>query len=187
MKQERIEWIDIAKAIGIILVIAGHSYNDCGLINWIYSFHMPLFFFLSGLTFTVNDRTITGFIKRKVKSLLIPYLMYSFVYIIFYFVINTFGNGTIDLVKRILGIFISVRNSEYSIGLWFLLILFVAEVALAIIVRAIKNTFILAIVIGSLLFINFLYVNYIGVVLPWGVDTLGVVLFFMYLGYYVSV
>lgn len=46
--EKRIDWIDYAKAIGIFLVVVGHTYAGNALTNWIYSFHMPLFFFLSG-------------------------------------------------------------------------------------------------------------------------------------------
>ena len=49
---KRIEWIDMAKGIGIILVIMGHiSFRPESLNVWLCSFHMPLFFFLSGLTY----------------------------------------------------------------------------------------------------------------------------------------
>ncbi len=44
---KRIEWVDIARGIGIILVILGHiGIGKVG--KFIYSFHIPLFFFLSG-------------------------------------------------------------------------------------------------------------------------------------------
>ena len=51
---KRIEYIDIARGIGILLVVMGH--NDFSLISpflfkLIYSFHMPLFFFMSGIFF----------------------------------------------------------------------------------------------------------------------------------------
>ena len=50
--KKRVGYIDIAKGIGIILVVMGH--NDFALISpfahkLIYSFHMPMFFFMSGL------------------------------------------------------------------------------------------------------------------------------------------
>ena len=49
-KSERIAWIDAAKGIGILLVVLGHTFNiPVWLHNWIYSFHMPLFFLLAGL------------------------------------------------------------------------------------------------------------------------------------------
>ena len=47
----RLEWIDKAKGIGIILVILGHTICPPNIKFWLYSFHMPLFFFLSGYVF----------------------------------------------------------------------------------------------------------------------------------------
>lgn len=41
-------WIDVLKGIGIILVVIGHISLDNGMSNWIYTFHMPMFFALSG-------------------------------------------------------------------------------------------------------------------------------------------
>lgn len=70
---ERIEWIDFARGIGIVLVVVGHTWRglrtagilqDEGLYTQvdaaIYLFHMPLFFCLSGLTFAAADRRRGG-------------------------------------------------------------------------------------------------------------------------------
>ena len=46
---ENLEYIDVAKGIGILLVVLGHNLQDLPLMtSWIYSFHMPLFFAISG-------------------------------------------------------------------------------------------------------------------------------------------
>ena len=45
---DRVEWIDAAKGIGIILVVLGHIWLIGPGQKIINSFHMPLFFFLSG-------------------------------------------------------------------------------------------------------------------------------------------
>ena len=50
LNKERIIWIDYAKAIAMFFVIFGHVDSGNYLTNWIYSFHMPLFFLLSGIT-----------------------------------------------------------------------------------------------------------------------------------------
>lgn len=49
-KKERLHWLDYSKAIGMYLVVLGHVFKDNTqlLKDIIYSFHMPLFFFLSG-------------------------------------------------------------------------------------------------------------------------------------------
>ncbi len=47
--------IDVAKGIGCLLVLLGHSlYINKHLKNWIFSFHMPLFFFISGYLFNFD-------------------------------------------------------------------------------------------------------------------------------------
>lgn len=47
MKTSRLSWLDIMKGIGIILVV-GHISSNKIIFNWLYSFHMPLFFFAAG-------------------------------------------------------------------------------------------------------------------------------------------
>ena len=71
----RQEFIDVAKGIGIISVVFAHL----GLATrYLYLFHMPLFFFLSGMVFKpqTNQTNQTNFILSKVKSLLIPYFFF---------------------------------------------------------------------------------------------------------------
>ncbi len=75
----RIEWIDICKGLGMILVVLGHT----GLSNisqvaydWIYSFHMPLFYLLSGLCFNNNKyKKFNLYIKRRLKTLVFPFFI----------------------------------------------------------------------------------------------------------------
>ena len=50
LNKKRILWIDYAKAFAMFFVIFGHVNSGNYLTNWIYSFHMPLFFLLSGIT-----------------------------------------------------------------------------------------------------------------------------------------
>lgn len=73
--KDRIDWIDLAKAIAIILVILGHINSANGPIKaWIYAFHMPVFFFLTGMV--IRQETIDHrYIGKNVRSLLVPYLL----------------------------------------------------------------------------------------------------------------
>jgi len=73
---KRVEYIDIAKGIGILLVVMGH--NDFGLVSpffykFIYSFHMPLFFFVSGMFFK-SSLPFFSLIQRRFDSVLKPYI-----------------------------------------------------------------------------------------------------------------
>ena len=71
----RIVEFDIAKGIGIILVVIGHQNIPHSVTNWIFSFHMPLFFILSGFFFSSKKKFYEIF-KRRVKSLIIPYVFF---------------------------------------------------------------------------------------------------------------
>lgn len=75
--KKRENWIDLAKGIGILCVLVGHSgpRNNAWmiwLVNVIYAFHMPLFFFLSGYVFSVK-KDWKNFLVGKIRSLVIPY------------------------------------------------------------------------------------------------------------------
>ena len=73
VQKNRILWIDVTKAIAIILVIAGHTLT--GPLNWIiFSFHMFLFFFLSAWTskFAEDKAQLLRNIKKGAKHLLLP-------------------------------------------------------------------------------------------------------------------
>ena len=86
MKQ-RLETFDIARAIGIILVVIGHYNPDDAPAWWkaantcIYSFHMPVFIFVSGFiyAFYFKKGSYMSFMWKKVKRLFIPYLMASLI------------------------------------------------------------------------------------------------------------
>ncbi len=95
--KDRKEWIDYAKGIGIVLVVYGHllssGYHD-GLDipghfyelsrNIIYSFHMPLFFLLSGLLVeeSLQKRGPREYVIDKLKRIAYPYFLWSAVQII---------------------------------------------------------------------------------------------------------
>lgn len=76
---KRLDYVDIAKGLGILLVIMGHvEYRyvpSCG------SVHIPLFFILAGYLCDLerkNDISYGTCVGRRVKRLLIPYLIYNF-------------------------------------------------------------------------------------------------------------
>ena len=73
-EQSRATYIDIAKAIGIICVLIGHSFTaDCiGIL--IYAFHMPLFFLVSGFL-SKKKRSLADWMKKKKRTLLVPYFV----------------------------------------------------------------------------------------------------------------
>lgn len=82
---KRLNFIDVAKGIGIILVVLGHCLayeNQNKLFMMIYSFHMPFFFFLSGFLF--KDKSYETYLSGKLKTLLFPMIFFQALNIISY-------------------------------------------------------------------------------------------------------
>jgi polysaccharide biosynthesis protein PslL len=124
---QRIEYLDIARGIGILLVVLGH--NDFGAISTffhqiIYSFHIPLFFFLAGYFINVSIPFLDYF-KKRFHSVLKPYLFTIF---LIYFTSVSFEKmGFQTAIGRIVK---SLYGSGYYIDwvqLWFLPHLFVVS------------------------------------------------------------
>ncbi|MBQ6180935.1 MAG: acyltransferase family protein [Ruminococcus sp.] len=70
--KKRIEYIDIAKGIAIILVIIGHTVPDGSFLkDYIYGFHMPLFFLVSGYFF--KERPVKEYVRKQGVRLMVPY------------------------------------------------------------------------------------------------------------------
>lgn len=68
---KRIEWIDFAKGICILLMIFGHTYSfGTPVRNFIFSFHMPLFLILSGYTFHYEKLSCRSFFQKERKDFL---------------------------------------------------------------------------------------------------------------------
>lgn len=79
--EHRIHWIDILKGIGIISVVIAHVVTEGSVNRFIFLFHMPLFFYLSGYLYKPNPNYKQYFIQ-KFQALMIPY----FAFLILFFV-----------------------------------------------------------------------------------------------------
>lgn len=88
---KNINWISISRTFGIVLVVLGHAITGADAENDIFgkiiltiisSFHMPLFFIISGYLFYkhINEVQLKSFIKNKIFDLLVPYTLMSTVY-----------------------------------------------------------------------------------------------------------
>ncbi|WP_303188788.1 hypothetical protein [uncultured Clostridium sp.] len=120
---KRIEWIDRAKGIGIILVILGHSIFLEIFKILIYSF--AIIFFLSGYVYTLNlDYNLRKYLLKKVRTLLIPAYFFTIFNILWIFVLSIVSNETfnISIFKKIIGIFIQYRGTQFSTDGWFLIV-----------------------------------------------------------------
>lgn len=133
----RIFWLDNAKAIGVFLVIFGHMIPDSYVKQYIYSFHVPLFFFISGYLFSTKNYSFYQFLGRKFNSLIVPYASFAFISFLFWFFVvrklSISGQAlAIDPIKPLIGVFYGIGSGDWrvpmNIALWFLPCLFIVEI-----------------------------------------------------------
>lgn len=131
--------IDIMKAIGIMLVVLGHTYHNS---RFIYLFHMPLFFILSGATLIYSQHKYN--IRKRFNGIIIPYLIFSFLSFLYWFILESkfrpvndapifIGSlGTLPVkLQQFINIFTAENASNsftYNVVLWFLPCLFIADI-----------------------------------------------------------
>ncbi|MBK1890609.1 acyltransferase [Undibacterium sp. 14-3-2] len=142
--QNRDHWVDYAKGLGILLVVYGHVsrgvFNagvkvDAELFKLvdsvIYSFHMPLFFFLSGLFFlpSLQKYGRTGLIADKVDSVLYPYILWSLLQGFIEVFLSGYTTSS-TTTGEVLSLFWQPRAQ-----FWFLYVLFAIFVLMAMLYR----------------------------------------------------
>lgn len=133
-----IMWIDWAKIIGIFLVTLGHG----GLVgeefkNFIYSFHMPLFFVISGYLY--YQRSFVETFKRGLKTLIIPYLLINLILLIYFSVLwIAKGMFSIEVVlSRVIPVFLGLGYSTETLfpmsgPCWFIIVIFFIQLLVSI-------------------------------------------------------
>lgn len=147
VKQHRIFWIDFLRAFGLTLVVLGHTSElPENIFKVIYTFHMPLFFFLSGFLWSdniVDKCNFKEYLKKKVNSLLKPYLKISLLCLFVWGVATppiqesfTIRQYLLDFLKYSIGICYSIGNMNWMPNcspIWFLTSLFCADLMFYII------------------------------------------------------
>lgn len=142
--KERESVFEIAKAIGIVLVVYGHvarGVQSAGLpVNdtafslvdgLIYSFHMPLFFFVSGIFFmkSLGSRGRMGLILSKLDTVIYPYVVWSLLQGGFELLLSRFTTSSVSATE-VLSLLWSPRAQ-----FWFLYILFLVFLLAVLIYR----------------------------------------------------
>ncbi len=136
---KRVQYIDIAKGIGIVLVVMGH--NDFALISpfahkLIYSFHMPMFFFMSGMFFR-PDVPFWSFLWNRFNRVLKPFFA---ILLLIYFASISFSKVSLVVATRRL-LKAMYGNGHYLdwVQLWFLPHLFVVSLFAYLFFKVVKS------------------------------------------------
>ena len=176
----RISWIDMAKGYGTILVILAHLLNGGMLRLWIYTFHMPLFFFLSGYVFSTKNDFKT-FVKKKCKSIVIPYFCLG-VPMVLYELCTKAQNGVVT-IQETLNSFLRLIVQNRLWTLWFIACLFFLNILFYGVAKLCKTDLQIAIASIVMLLVGLLYASIGGPSLPWNVDVCFTTIPFFAVGY----
>ena len=147
-QMKRLEWLDALRGLGMIFVIIGHMTMPEFVQKFVYSFHMPLFFAISGYLY--NNHFTKRWCFRKIDSLILTYFVWSGIILAIYVFIGAcqLRSGVKSLI---LGNGIGVT--------WFFVCLFFVEILGAYIISRTKlmtNTLCSIITISSIAFIGWL-------------------------------
>lgn len=181
IKKRRLPWIDCAKGIGMLCVILGHT-GFGGFETILYTFHLPLFFFLAGYTFN-GEYDFSVFIKKKIKRMIIPYFSLGVLLVLWYCLrkASLWHDYNPESYYNLLrDLFVQKR----FLSIWFIAALFVSELLFYGIYHLTKKndkyTIIGAFSIGV---VGFVYFANKMPALPWNADLAIAALTYLSLGY----
>ncbi len=175
---ERIVWIDVLKGMAILLVVLSHTAIPEIENEAVYLFHMPLFFWLSGLLYRPEKYPTLGqLVRKRSRSLLVPYFWFATVsYVVWFFVARYFGRDADEHLNPL----VPIVGTLYSIGdkpwlvhntpLWFLTCLFVVELLYWELRRWLPSTAALALGLLSCSIAGYWLSLHSPLRLPWGAD-----------------
>lgn len=138
---KRLFWVDNAKAIGIFCILLSHQHLSFAIIVWLFSFHVPLFFLLSGLLFDPSRHAVfRDFAYRKFRTILVPYFIFATCSYLFWLLLceKPLYSAPALLLKYISILYgVGVGGWQVPLGvmLWFLPCLFVVEMVSWAVIR----------------------------------------------------
>lgn len=187
-EKNRIKWIDFIKGVGIFLVLVGHVSTNTYINSFIYMFHMPLFFIVSGYLSNINKKE---YIKNKFIKLIIPYFIFAIVTYIYWFLIERhLRKQNIDILFPLKNIFLMKATADgyvFNIALWFLPCLFSVEMIFFCMNKMFKkfSTIIMMCISLAFSFFGIYKKSFINLNVRWlfAIDSAIMVMFFYCFGY----
>lgn len=191
--KKRVDWIDIAKGLAIILMVIGHTIPNNHFMTLIFSFHMPLFIILSGFVYKpLKDKTeLLTRLKKYIRKILFPYLITLFICSVIIFCKNydwNFLNFISFVMKNLIwgnGVGYTFLGINFiNIGpIWFLLTLFFAKIIFDLINYKFGHYDLhVNIIIFCFLLLCGIEIG-LSIWLPQNFDLVFIFLFYLYIGY----
>ena len=193
---KRLSFIDIARAFAIIFIVFGHTIvhnsNAYWLYKLLYSFHVILFFLISGYLYKPQSPNLEFFFK-KFLSLMVPYFIFASLFLIPYFLFGREVSSSINTTSSN-NFFVLLTQIIYGIGangalkqnlsLWFLPALFTTEV----IYKFLTDSNLFQKLTAPLRLLIFLIISFLAtkitIILPWGLNSALTLMLFFEIGFF---
>lgn len=130
---KRLDYIDFAKALGMLLIVWGHIRLGDWSNAFVYAFHIPLFFFLSGMVFSKKRYPdFKSFLLKRINSLIKPYVIFSVLTWIIWAAYSYVSHANVESYWMPLAQTFIAQGSGgfliHNVPLWFVTCLFVVEI-----------------------------------------------------------
>lgn len=162
-------------------MIMGHIEFAPRFDHFIHAFHMPMFFFVSGYFFN-GKKEVTVFMKKKIKSLLIPYIFFGTLYATYQTLYELMKYRQINISYFYHTIWDNTTGMAITGALWFLTALFIAESLYYLLNRLLKKQLLRNGIIIFLAVAGMCATKILPFRFPWGLDVALVGMGFIHLG-----
>lgn len=183
MEQKRIEYIDTCKYLAMLLVIFSHGFKEGTAVAFIFSFHLPLFFFLNGMTLKLKNQSFGDFLTKKLKRYILPMLGLGVLCVLLEMLAYAILN--VDLPQNTFLIGLSrIINQTRTYTIWFLPALFFSDLILFGLYQKFKDNLVLiGLCVLLILGVGILFNQCYNVALVWNFDAALFGTLFTYFGY----
>lgn len=178
----RYRWLDYARGLGIMFIVLGHTAPP--MKDYIFWFHVPLFFILSGFTFRLRDNEgFITFFKRKCRSLIYPYFSFGILAILLYWLVS--GESITALPTWFFSLLFGT-NIDIAVlaAFWFITTLFFTQLLLFLLIKWLPKKGV--IILSLIAYASFYEINDIlaDTNILWALNLVPIATIYVVFGYY---
>ena len=176
VERARTDYFDVYRGIGILCMIICHVYIGFTFDKFVHAFHMPMFFFVTGYFFSIKKTSV--FLKKKVRSLIVPYIFWGCFNLLVYGILN----GTF-YKEAFIHLIWNNTDGLMAVGaVWFLTALFWASMGYHCLQKLIKNKLFQSVIICFIFCFGVYFRKFFSFSLPWAMEQACVAIGFIHLG-----
>ena len=164
--KQRVAWADMAKGYGILAIMVSHVWTGHTLSLWLFTFHVPLFFFLSGFLFR-GGKPFGVFLKGKLRRMVVPYFALALPIVA---AEAAMSGKRADFWQRFASLAGQVVLQRRLWPIWFLACLFLLELIAWGLTKVLRKDGLLALAGAAMGILGVAYARLGGPVLPWNLD-----------------